>query len=116
MLSKVCDIYLGDFLRGGASLNGVIFGGKTEGVVAKGAKNIYALLSIEPRENVDDGEITDVADMKAGAGGIRKHFGEHFLGLAFNFGSLKSLRIFPDFLPFLFDFLRFVSIHFYIIP
>ena len=73
------------------------------------------MLAIKTGENVNDGKIADVADVEAGAGGVGKHFGEeHFRGAGL-LGSLESGSVCPDFLPFFFDFKRFVSIHFYII-
>ncbi len=111
LLAEVGNVGFGDILRGGASFDGVIFGGKPESVVAKWAQNIQPLLSVEPRKYINNGKVTDVTDMEASAGGIGKHFGKHHFGLAGFFGSLKRLGFFPDFLPFLFDFERFVSFH-----
>ena len=73
------------------------------------------MLGVETSEDVDDGEIADVPDVKPGAGGVREHFGEeHFRGAIF-FGGFKSGGVRPDFLPFLFYFDWVISIHFYII-
>jgi len=73
------------------------------------------LLAIKASEDVDDGEIADVPDVKSGAGGIREHLGEeHFRG-AILLGGFESGGVRPDLLPFLFYFDWVISIHFYII-
>ena len=75
-------------------------------------------MSVKTSQNVDDSEIADVADMKAGARGVGEHFGEHHLGLAWFFGSFEGLVGGPFLLPFLFDFKWIVSFHgyYYTIP
>ena len=62
------------------------------------------MLAVETGEDVDDGEVADVADVEAGAGRIGKHFGEvHFGGAGF-FSRGEGFVGFPFGLPFLFYF------------
>ena len=74
--------------------------------------------SIKAGEDVDDSEVADMTDVKAGARGIWEHLGEIFFRFRITIweflidgASLKSLGLSPDFLPFLFDFQWVISIH-----
>ena len=100
LFAEISDVLFGDFLRGGASLDGVILGGKTKSVVAEGAEDVEALLAVKSGEDVDDGEVADMADMETGAGRIGEHFGEEHFGFVCVFGSLEGLLGFPFGLPF----------------
>ena len=111
LLAEVRDVDFGDFLRGSAGFDSIIFRRETEGVVAERAHSIDALLYKETSETVDDGKVTNVANVEAGTGRVREHLGEHHLWDARLFGGLERLFLFPNFLPFCFDFERFVSIH-----
>ena len=101
---EVGDIGFGDVLGCGAGLDGVVFSGEAESVVAEGAQDIKTLLTIESSKYIDDGKITDVADVKAGAGRIGEHFGEEHFGFTGLFGCFVGLLGFPFSLPFGFDF------------
>lgn len=57
-------------------------------------------MAVKSSEDVDDGKVADVADVKAGAGRVGEHFGEEHFGLAGFFGCFVGLLGFPFFLPF----------------
>ena len=40
LFSEIIDVLFGDFLRGGAGFDGVVFGGEAEGVVAERSEDI----------------------------------------------------------------------------
>lgn len=111
LFSEVSDINFRDFLRGSTGSNGIVFGRETESVITERAHGVNFLLHEESRQYIDDGEVTNVADVEAGAGRIRKHLGKHHFWGARLFDGLERLFLFPNFLPFCFDFERFVSIH-----
>ena len=110
--TEVVDVGFGGVFGRGAGFNGIVFGGETKGVVAEGAQDVHALLGVEAGESVDDGKIADVTDVEAGAGGIGEHFGdkEFFFFSVFVVG-LKGGGVLPDFLPFLFNRKRVITIH-----
>ena len=111
LFTEIGDILLGDFLWGGVGLDGVVLGGEAKSIVAERSKDIESLLGIETSEHINNSEVADMADVKTGARRVGEHFGEHHFGLAFFFGGLEGFGVLPDFLPFLFYFEWFVSIH-----
>lgn len=56
---------------------------------------------VKTGKDINDSKVADVTDMKAGARGIREHFGEEGFGFAFFLFSFVGFGFFPDFLPFL---------------
>lgn len=103
LVAEVFDVSVGGDFGGGAGFDGVVFGGEAEGVIAEGAENVKTLLGVVASEDVDDGEVTDVADVEASARGVGEHFGEEFFGFFGGVVGLESFGVFPDFLPFGFD-------------
>ena len=111
LFAEVGNIRGGCGLRGNAGFNRVVFRRQAKSIIAKRSQDVQTLLSVEPRKDINNGEVADVADMEAGAGRIREHFSEEHLRFTGIFRCAKRLLLFPDFLPFFFDFERFISIH-----
>ena len=118
LFAEIGDIGLRRFLWRDTGLNRIVLGRKAESIIAEWAQNVQFSLSIEARQDIDNGKITDMTNVQPSARGVREHLGEVFFrlriatsGLSINRPSFESLRLGPDFLPFLFDFQRVISIH-----
>ena len=111
LLAEIADVLLGYFLGGDAGLDGVVFSGEAESIIAKGAHDIETLLGVKPGKSVNYGKVTDVTDVKASSRGVGEHFSEEHLRTIGDFGGLIRTFGVPDGLPFLFDFEGVLSIH-----
>ena len=67
LFAEIGDVGFGDFLGGGTSLDGIIFGRKAKGVVSEWAQYIETLLMIKTSKNIYDSKITNVSNMKTSA-------------------------------------------------
>ena len=100
---EIIDILLGGEARVGAGLDGVLFGGKAEGIPTHRMEHIMPSHPPISGHDVGGGVALQMSDMETGSGGIRKHiedvtlgfFRARFAGL----GGTKAGGFDPAFLP-----------------
>ena len=63
LLAEIIDVDFGYFLRCSASFDGIILGGETKGIIAERAHDIVALLGIEACKDINNSEVTNVANV-----------------------------------------------------
>lgn len=111
LFAEVFDVSFCCFFWGNSGFYGVIFSRKAKGIIAKGTEDVKTFLGIVAGEDVDNCEVTDVADVEASAGRIWKHFGKELFRARIRVFCCERMIFFPEFLPFFFNFKRFISIH-----
>jgi hypothetical protein len=79
-----------------AFLDGVILGGKSEGVVSHGFENVESLHSLEPRPGVGGAVIPPMTDVQPVPGGVK----EHYQTVQFFFGPGQVNPVKARFSPF----------------
>ena len=107
LTGHVVDVGIGPFRRWNAVLDSRIFSRHAEGIKAHRMNDIESLHRLETSDNVTNGVVSDMPHME-----IARRVREHFQYIVFLSArvrmSFKCFGVLPDFLPFLFDLLRYV--------
>ncbi len=98
------DVLVGRDLGVRARLDRVLLGGEAERVEAHRVQDVEALRALVAAEDVRGGVALGVADVQAGAGGVREHVQRVELGLRGEVDRGEGLLLLPAGLPLLFDF------------
>ena len=107
LTGHVVDVGIGPFRRRNAVLDRRIFGWHAEGIEAHRMDDIEALHRLETGNDVTDGVVSDMTHVEV-ARRVREHF-QYIVFLSARVRmSFKCFGVLPDFLPFLFDLLRYV--------
>ena len=107
LTGHVVDVGIGPFRRWNAVFDSRIFSRHAEGIKAHRMNDIESLHRLETSDNVTNGVVSDMPHME-----IARRVREHFQYIVFLSArvrmSFKCFGVLPDFLPFLFDLLRYV--------